>query len=165
MMSERTWSRLLTLSLPSLLPHLPLLETMGMPRAPSSSDLPYLPATTGTQLVYGTTLRTCAVCMQDYVPGEQLRVLEPCTHVFHQHCLQNYFEKGGRTCPVCKRGVARPRFDATVRNGGKRGKGQSKDCGGCHVRWENVGLIDEVQGWIPWITGILSAYAVGRDVG
>lgn len=45
----------------------------------------------------------CAICLGDYVEGEELMTL-PCTHNFHCTCVQHWLQESN-TCPVCRREV------------------------------------------------------------
>ncbi|ETV69967.1 hypothetical protein H257_14340 [Aphanomyces astaci] len=45
---------------------------------------------------------TCSICLDDFVLGHVVKVL-PCPHVYHQHCIDRWFEKGSNACPLCKR--------------------------------------------------------------
>jgi hypothetical protein len=44
--------------------------------------------------------RTCTICLETFVPGEQV-VVTPCNHMFHPGCLTPWV-KGHGNCPVCR---------------------------------------------------------------
>lgn len=45
----------------------------------------------------------CTVCLDDYEDGEIVLQL-PCSHIFHGHCVPEWF-KTQKTCPLCRHGV------------------------------------------------------------
>ncbi|CAN8235373.1 unnamed protein product [Cochlearia groenlandica] len=56
-----------------------------------------------------TTAFTCAICLEDYIVGDKLRLL-PCCHKFHVVCVDSWLTSWRTFCPVCKR-------DARTSNG------------------------------------------------
>jgi hypothetical protein len=45
----------------------------------------------------------CAICLNDYEEGTQVRVL-PCTHFFHPACVDQWLQRTN-ACPMCKQAV------------------------------------------------------------
>jgi hypothetical protein len=45
--------------------------------------------------------RQCLICLEDYDPEEDLRLLT-CRHVFHRDCVDRWLETGRNNCPACR---------------------------------------------------------------
>ncbi|KAH9547745.1 hypothetical protein CY35_11G051300 [Sphagnum magellanicum] len=74
-------------------------EPLGM----SISDVKALPSFVFKCAGEGRgTAETCAICLEDYEAGENLRLL-PCHHEFHLDCIDQWLTTRRAFCPVCKR--------------------------------------------------------------
>lgn len=190
--------------LASVLPLLAPMATMGMTTVSSHadltshSDLPPLPdlyATTssppksatsaGPTLIFGSTLRSCAFCLEDYRAGDRLRLLDACGHCFHATCVDTWLDNphasvhSSFACPVCKTPVSmRPDNSKRMH---RRGRVQSDLDDGLHEEpgsrdestetgddsvttppWANVQLIDLSvhQSWVEWFSELVRLYSV-----
>jgi len=47
---------------------------------------------------------TCPICIEDFEPGEKLRML-PCGHAFHTECILPWLTRRQGCCPLCKKSV------------------------------------------------------------
>ncbi|GJW56458.1 zinc finger, RING/FYVE/PHD-type containing protein [Tanacetum coccineum] len=45
---------------------------------------------------------TCAICLSDYKPKEEIRTIPDCNHYFHVDCIDEWL-KLNVTCPVCRK--------------------------------------------------------------
>ncbi|CAD5229543.1 unnamed protein product [Bursaphelenchus okinawaensis] len=52
----------------------------------------------------GDWAETCAICLDDFVEDEKVRVL-PCRHTYHCKCIDPWLTKNRKVCPICKRKV------------------------------------------------------------
>lgn len=67
----------------------------------SSSALKKIPT---TRYKSKDPYETCAICLEDYLEGDKLRIL-PCSHAFHCKCIDPWLTCSRRECPMCKRRV------------------------------------------------------------
>jgi hypothetical protein len=74
---------------------LPPPRALGKRRRPISSQT----------LTLTFSQHTCAICLDDFVPGTSLVRELPCTHIFHPECIDTFLARDGSTCPVCKHNV------------------------------------------------------------
>ncbi|WOL15551.1 hypothetical protein Cni_G24332 [Canna indica] len=65
------------------------------------------------RLVYSAGMRVtgsipeCAICLSEFVPGEQIRVLPKCNHGFHLKCIDRWLAARS-SCPTCRRSMFTP---------------------------------------------------------
>ncbi|XP_073111166.1 RING-H2 finger protein ATL80-like [Elaeis guineensis] len=45
---------------------------------------------------------SCAVCLAEYVAGEEVRVLPRCGHMFHKDCIDRWLLTSSSLCPICR---------------------------------------------------------------
>jgi hypothetical protein len=48
---------------------------------------------------------TCPICIEDFMKGEELRILPRCGHLMHTECLLPWLCEKHGLCPLCKRPV------------------------------------------------------------
>ncbi|KAK9054877.1 hypothetical protein SSX86_025956 [Deinandra increscens subsp. villosa] len=46
-------------------------------------------------------VRECSICLEDFVDGQNVRVLPHCGHEFHVRCVDKWFESHS-SCPNCR---------------------------------------------------------------
>ncbi|KAJ8438980.1 hypothetical protein Cgig2_018891 [Carnegiea gigantea] len=46
----------------------------------------------------------CAICLCEFGDSDMLRLLTTCCHVFHQECIDLWFESH-KSCPICRRNL------------------------------------------------------------
>ncbi|KAL4080852.1 hypothetical protein J3A83DRAFT_84976 [Scleroderma citrinum] len=54
-----------------------------------------------TERVANNCTERCLICLDDYAPEENVRVLA-CKHAFHQACVDKWLETGRNNCPACR---------------------------------------------------------------
>ena len=47
----------------------------------------------------------CSICLEEFTPGERLRVLPRCDHHFHTECVLPWLTERQGCCPLCKKPV------------------------------------------------------------
>ncbi|CAN6285838.1 unnamed protein product [Urochloa humidicola] len=50
----------------------------------------------------GIPIAECAICLSEFAPGEDIRVLPPCGHAFHVACVDTWLAAHS-SCPSCRR--------------------------------------------------------------
>lgn len=86
----------------------PVKLTRGLEKA----DVEALP------LVHGADLgekddHECPVCLADFADEDTLRLLPACKHVFHQECIDAWFDSHS-TCPLCRASLVGSQDSSTV---------------------------------------------------
>ena len=49
----------------------------------------------------GTTIESCAICLDDFKDGDLCRALRECDHVFHKECVVSWL-MNSNSCPICR---------------------------------------------------------------
>ena len=72
-------------------------KTRGLQKA----DVDALPLVHSADLSKEDHDHECPVCLMEFEPEETLRLLPTCNHVFHQECIDAWFDSHS-TCPLCR---------------------------------------------------------------
>jgi len=86
------------LLLPILIRYLP--EQTNAEKAATMAQIETLEKRTFTAGDYEEADANCCICLSDYAPGAELRVL-PCRHHFHTTCVDQWLQTSA-VCPLCK---------------------------------------------------------------
>lgn len=101
---------------------------------------------------------TCAICLEDFVPGESSVRELPCLHIFHPECIDPFFRENSSLCPMCKKSVlprgycpahvtnAMVRRERTVRRLRDRVPGEHHDSEDSPLSRWNRAIISRVPG-------------------
>ncbi|GJP40814.1 hypothetical protein CLOM_g488 [Closterium sp. NIES-68] len=79
-------------------------ESKGLSEA-TIGTLPRVAYSTKTPLRRGEDM--CAICQLEYEEGEELLLLPPCHHSYHEECVVQWLGRN-KVCPVCKEEVQQP---------------------------------------------------------
>lgn len=75
--------------------------TTGMTRG-SVEEIPKIAVTATNCVDCSGEKICCSVCLQDLQPGETVRSLPHCGHLFHVPCIDGWLLRHG-SCPLCRR--------------------------------------------------------------
>ncbi|KAF9406853.1 hypothetical protein BGZ94_002927 [Podila epigama] len=93
---------------------LPSSMAAGMTRTATKPMIDNLGSTPMTEDLFGGDPEeaTCAICLGDYRPEEEIRFL-PCQHHFHLDCIDQWL-KTDKSCPLCKHDIDKPMENTRV---------------------------------------------------
>ena len=49
-------------------------------------------------------VKKCVICMENYKENDEVETL-PCFHIFHNNCIEEWFNNNNNTCPICKNDI------------------------------------------------------------
>ncbi|KAK1262771.1 RING-H2 finger protein ATL80 [Acorus gramineus] len=73
---------------------------------------------------------SCAICLEDFAEGEELRVLPKCGHVFHKECIDQWVVTRSSFCPMCRVRVVEREVEPAARRAPCRSGGGGGGEGG-----------------------------------
>jgi len=80
----------------------------GVEAAPAPQALPASDVSSSSEgpvLHTTTTCTSCSICIDEYEPGEKIRLLPRCGHAFHTDCIMPWLTERSGSCPLCKQNV------------------------------------------------------------
>ncbi|TID26390.1 hypothetical protein E2P81_ATG00867 [Venturia nashicola] len=85
-----------------------IMESTGLPAYPPSMSPTSDSSTVTTSSTRSHTEQlysqpTCAICLDDYTPGETIVRELPCRHIFHPECIDSFLRENSSLCPLCKK--------------------------------------------------------------
>lgn len=89
-------------------------DTPG-PVTPGAAPPPAGPAAAPLPLEISSEHEKCVVCMEEFQPGDRVRPLPKCAHIFHASCLEQWIltqnSREATKCPMCRRPALARRQD------------------------------------------------------
>lgn len=61
--------------------------------------------------------KACAICLDDYVETDAVRILPRCLHMFHKECIDKWLRVKSLHCPICRHQTIEESFEASSGNG------------------------------------------------
>ncbi|XP_013602832.1 E3 ubiquitin-protein ligase ATL4-like [Brassica napus] len=114
-------------------------------------SLPIFKFSSVTRRSTSTNSSDCAVCLSNFEPEDQLRLLPLCCHAFHAACIDTWLASN-QTCPLCRSPLFASDSDLTKALGG--GEGDNS------FRLE-IGSISRRDNPIPESDGQHRSYSIG----
>ncbi|KAM7263056.1 hypothetical protein ACFE04_000739 [Oxalis oulophora] len=85
---------------------------IGSSMSSSSSGVKNIPISHYSKEKSDQKETTCAICLSDFVEGEQIRALPECFHFFHVPCIDAWLDSRSK-CPICRANSIPPPYAQT----------------------------------------------------
>ncbi|KAK1303805.1 RING-H2 finger protein ATL79 [Acorus calamus] len=98
--------------------HRQRISTTDLEKQMTASSLPALVFSASGKAGLAGEEGVCAICLSEFVEGEEVRVLPSCRHGFHGRCVEGWLSKRA-SCPTC-RAVCELGKDSVAGDGSER---------------------------------------------
>jgi len=78
----------------------PTFHPLSQPQLPTSIE------------VVSMSCRVCSICLEEFISGENVRILPRCGHIFHLECIVPWLTEHVETCPLYKIPLFHPSMDS-----------------------------------------------------